>query len=100
MSNDRQSDLGSSIITFKGSSGSIARLPDKKRSKDENKPEEKEKKDDNDQNAAKSEYVDRSAQLRATLNSLALLNVGNIKKSKRKNSENSDNNILDHNEKT
>ena len=83
MPDDRQSGLGG-IIRFNGISGTVASLPDKKRSKDQNESEEKESKDQKDQDAVKSEYVDRSAQLSATLNSLALQNVGNVKKAKRK----------------
>ena len=86
MPDNGQSGLGSSIIRFNGSSGTVSGVPDKKRSRDENEPNDKNKKDNNEQEGAKSEYVDRSAQLRATLNSLALLNVANIKKTKPKSS--------------
>jgi len=45
------------------------------------RPEEKEPEEENDK-LKQSEFVDRSAQLRASLNSLAMLNVVSVKKKK------------------
>ncbi len=42
------------------------------------------KRDDDDENQDSQKYTDRSAQLRATLNSLAMMNVANVINSRKK----------------
>lgn len=86
MPDDRSSGLpgGSGYIRFNGMDGSgiIPEIPDKKRSKNQNNSlEDSEKKEDQEE-LKDSTYVDRSAQLRATLNSLAMMNVADVLKSK------------------
>lgn len=86
MPDDRSSGLpgGSGYIRFNGMDGSgvIPEIPDKKRSKNQSDhPEDSEKKE-NQEELKESQYIDRSAQLRATLNSLAMMNVADVLKSK------------------
>lgn len=83
MPDDRSSGyLGSaSFVRFNkhDKSGIVTGIPDKKRSK-----EEQNKKNDDDDDKDKnndfraSEFVDRSAQLNASLDSLAMLNAASI----------------------
>ena len=86
MPDDRSSGFmgGSAFVRF-NQSDNASRIPDKKRSKDENQSQESDD-DQNDNKSGKSlrqsEFVDRSAQLRATLNSLAMLNAANVLKDK------------------
>jgi len=85
MPDDRSSgSFGSSgYIRFSGidGSGRVPGLLDKKRSKDQHPQPEKDDKDDKKEFKS-SEFVDRSAQIRATLNSLAMLNVADVLKNK------------------
>lgn len=92
MPDDRQSGLsGSGLIRFNRSDyGSISGVPDKRRSK--NQQEQEEKKEESEE-SPKPEYVDRSAQLRATLNSLAMLNVASVIKTKHNHPESASKNV-------
>jgi hypothetical protein len=86
MPDDRSSGLqgGSGYIRFNGMDGSgiIPEIPDKKRSKNQSGQAEEDEKKETQVELKNSEYVDRSAQLRATLNSLAMLNVADVLKNK------------------
>ncbi|OGI17085.1 MAG: hypothetical protein A2287_04135 [Candidatus Melainabacteria bacterium RIFOXYA12_FULL_32_12] len=64
-------------ISFNSADSSVMNTPNQKNSKEQySRPEEKDKEDENKQK--KPEFVDRSAQLRASLNSLAMLNVVSV----------------------
>lgn len=89
MPDDRSSGYfgGSSFVRFNSAdtSGSASGIPDKKRSKEQQAEAEKDEKDEEtnkDGNQNNSEFVDRSAQLRASLNSLAMLNFSSVIKDK------------------
>jgi len=87
MPDDRSSGLGGKgYIRIGGmdNSGIIPGIPDKKRSKDQHQQSDEDKKKNNNDELKNSEYVDRSAQLSATLNSLAMLNVADVLKNKSK----------------
>jgi len=93
MPDDRSSGLlgGSGYIRINGmdNAGIIPGIPDKKRSKDQRQQSDEDKKKENNEEFKNSEYVDRSAQLSATLNSLAMLNVADVLKNKSKNNTSS-----------
>lgn len=81
MADDRSSGFyGSGYVRFNTSdnSGSVAGIPNKKRSKDQQPESDEKEKGEKKDELKDSEYVDRSAQLRATLNSLAMLNVASV----------------------
>ncbi|MDD3013126.1 MAG: hypothetical protein PHC34_05430 [Candidatus Gastranaerophilales bacterium] len=89
MPDDRPSGLSGSsgYIRFNGmdNSGIIPGIPDKKRSRDQHQQSDEDKNKENKDELKSSEYVDRSAQLSATLDSLAMLNVADVLKNKSKN---------------
>lgn len=84
MPDDRSSGFfgGSGGVVRFNNNDSASRIPDKKRSRNQQQEpdNEEEKREDNEFN--NSEFVDRSAQLSATLNSLAMINVANVLKNK------------------
>ena len=84
MANDRSSGfLGGSSFVRVNSTDSVSGIPDKKRSKNQQTRQDQENDDNNANNDLNgSEFVDRSAQLNATLNSLAMINVANVIKNK------------------
>lgn len=74
------SRAGSSYVTFK-SGENASRIPEKKRSKDSQDQEHRQEEEKKEEETLKvPEYVDRSAQLSATLNSLALINAAQFLK--------------------
>jgi len=77
---DDKSFGGGKFISFKSGdfSGSTAGIPDKKRSRDQQYFQNNENEEEKPKEAAPSDFVDNSSHLRATLNSLAILNVANI----------------------
>lgn len=89
MPDDRSSGYlgGGGYIRFNGKdhSGIVSGIPDKKRSKNHHQQSDEDENTENKDELRNSEYVDRSAQLSATLNSLAMLNVADVLKNKAKN---------------
>jgi hypothetical protein len=79
------SSQGGGYINFKGNdhSGMVTGIPDKRRSKDQDAEKETDENKNNENEFKESEFVDRSAQLRASLNSLAMINVAGIIKKKK-----------------
>ena len=83
MADDRSSGFfgGSSFVRF-NSQDTVTGIPDKKRSRSQNSTPEKDDEEKDKEEVKTSEYVDRSAQLSATLNSLAAQNFVNVIKNK------------------
>lgn len=80
MPDDRSSGFGGrNFITFNShdNSGRVTGIPDKKRSKDQSSQQEEETEEKKDEFKT-SEFVDRSAQLSASLDSLAMLNAARV----------------------
>ncbi|MCK7484427.1 MAG: hypothetical protein MZU97_01890 [Bacillus subtilis] len=82
MSDDRASGLTRNIINFQrnDNSSNTADIPNRKNSKEYYARLEKEEKEE--EKPRESEYVDRSAQLKATLMSLAKINQVSVVKTK------------------
>ena len=78
MPDDRSSGLNSRFVSFKGLDSNASAIPNKKNSRDQNSGSKEDKDKDENNEHKESEFMDRSAQLRASLNSLAMLNVVNV----------------------
>jgi len=90
MPDDRTTGLTSTgYVNFKSNdhSGSVAETPNRKSSREEYIRQEK--KEEPEEKINDSPYVDRSAQLSATLNSLAMINLVKLTKKKKKQEEDS-----------
>lgn len=70
------------VINMQGNSGKSTSTSDEKYSSEEYFSRRGEEDDEQNGDFKTSEFVDRSAQLKATLNSLAMMNVANLLKKK------------------
>ena len=74
-------NVGTSGINFKDAQSNIGKLSDEKMGSEAQYYAQEQSEDENDENfEQKIPYVDRSAQLNASLNSLAMMNVINVLK--------------------
>jgi len=75
MSNDRASELSSRPVTIRTVSNTVS-VPNRKSSQEQYTGSQKKKEDEEEHK--ESEFMDRSAQLSASLNSLAMINAVKI----------------------
>lgn len=95
MADNRSLGGMTSLIKF-DNSDIISKIPDKKRQREENQNQRENQDEFNEQIEKHEEYVDRSAQLNASLNSLAMMNIAkvNIRKQDLKPAKKSNGNIF------